>query len=40
VTDPNQGVIHYFYQVQGGKHTAIAPQGNNEADFMPQPWMK
>ena len=40
VTDAAQGVTHYFYQVQGGKHVAIAPQGSNEADFVPQPWMK
>ena len=40
VTDATQGVTHYFYQVQGGKHVVIAPQGSNEADFAPQPWMK
>jgi hypothetical protein len=40
VTDATQGVTHYFYQVQGGKHVTIAPQGSNEADFVPQPWMK
>jgi branched-chain amino acid transport system substrate-binding protein len=40
VTDATQGVTHYFYQVQGGKHVVIAPQGSNEADFVPQPWMK
>jgi hypothetical protein len=32
-------VTHYFYQVQGGKHTTIAPAGDNEADFVAQPWM-
>jgi len=25
--------------VQGGKHTTIAPAGDNEADFVAQPWM-
>lgn len=39
VSDPAAGVTHYFYQVQGGKHTTIAPAGDNEADFVAQPWM-
>ena len=40
VDDPSKGVTHYFYQVQNGTHTTIAPAGDNEADFVPQPWMK
>ncbi len=35
-----EGVTHYFYQVQDGRHTAIAPEDDAEAAFKPQPWMK
>jgi branched-chain amino acid transport system substrate-binding protein len=39
IDDPSKGVTHYFYQVQDGRHTVIAPLGDNEADFTPAPWM-
>ncbi|CAB4947093.1 MAG: ABC transporter substrate-binding protein [Actinobacteria bacterium] len=35
----NDGVTHYFYQVQNGRHTVIAPADDAEAEFVPQPWM-
>ena len=34
-----EGVTHYFYQVQDGRHTVIAPADDAEAQFVPQPWM-
>jgi branched-chain amino acid transport system substrate-binding protein len=34
------GVTHYFYQVQDGRHTVIAPSEDAEAAFVPQPWMQ
>jgi branched-chain amino acid transport system substrate-binding protein len=34
------GVTHYFYQVQDGRHTVIAPSEDSEAPFAPQPWMQ
>lgn len=39
-TDPAKGVTHYFYQVQGGRHTVISPDTDAEAAFAPAPWMK
>jgi len=39
-TDPAAGVTHYFYQVQDGRHTVIAPDIDAEAPFAPAPWMK
>jgi branched-chain amino acid transport system substrate-binding protein len=39
IADSTKGVTHYFYQVQDGRHTVIAPVGDNEADFIPAPWM-
>jgi branched-chain amino acid transport system substrate-binding protein len=39
ISDSSKGVTHYFYQVQDGRHTVIAPVGDNEADFTPAPWM-
>ena len=39
IADSTKGVTHYFYQVQDGRHTVIAPVGDNEADFTPAPWM-
>lgn len=39
IDDPTKGVTHYFYQVQDGRHTVIAPVGDNEADFTLAPWM-
>ncbi|MBI1352164.1 MAG: ABC transporter substrate-binding protein [Actinomycetales bacterium] len=38
VSDPAAGVTHYFYQVQDGRHTVIAPTGDAEAPYKPQPW--
>jgi len=35
-----EGVTHYFYQVQNGKHTVIAPADDAEAPFQLQPWQK
>ena len=40
VSSDKNGVTHYFYQVQGGKHVTIAPSGSNEADFVKPAWMK
>lgn len=34
------GVTHYFYQVQDGRHTVIAPSEDSEAAFAAQPWMQ
>lgn len=34
------GVTHYFYQVQDGRHTVIAPSEDSEAPFAQQPWMQ
>lgn len=39
-SDPAKAVTHYFYQVQGGRHTVISPADAAEADFQAQPWMK
>ena len=39
-TDPAKGVTHYFYQVQGGRHTTIAPDGDAEAAFVKPAWMQ
>ena len=39
-TDPAKGVTHYFYQVQGGRHTTIAPEGDAEAAFVKPAWMQ
>jgi hypothetical protein len=39
-TDPAKGVTHYFYQVQGGRHTTIAPDGDAEAAFAKPAWMQ
>ena len=36
----DKGVTHYFYQVQDGRHTVIAPSEDSEAAFAPQPWMQ
>lgn len=38
VSDPKQGVTHYFYQVQDGRHTVIAPTDDAEAPYKNQPW--
>jgi branched-chain amino acid transport system substrate-binding protein len=35
-----EGVTHYFYQVQDGRHTVIAPSDDAEAQFKPAPWMQ
>ena len=40
VSSADQGVTHYFYQVQGGKHVTIAPAGSNEAEFVKPAWMQ
>jgi len=40
VSDPTQGVTHYFYQVQNGRHTVIAPSDDAEAAYVAQPWQK
>lgn len=40
VDDPTKGVTHYFYQVQDGRHTVIAPANDSEAPFKAQPWMQ
>ncbi|MGA0210184.1 MAG: ABC transporter substrate-binding protein [Candidatus Nanopelagicales bacterium] len=39
VSDPSQGVTHYFYQVQDGRHTVIDPADDAEASFTVAPWM-
>lgn len=39
VTDASQGVTHYFYQVQDGRHTVIDPIDDAEAQFVIAPWM-
>lgn len=38
VSDPAKGVTHYFYQVQDGRHTVIAPSIDSEAPYQAQPW--
>lgn len=40
VDDPSKGVTHYFYQVQDGRHTVIAPTNDAEAPFKAQPWQQ
>ncbi len=40
VTDPRQGVTHYFYQVQNGRHTVISPTDAAESAYQPAPWAK
>ena len=40
IDDPTKGVTHYFYQVQDGRHTVIAPDNDAEAAFVPPAWMK
>ena len=40
VSDAAQGVTHYFYQFQDGRHTVIAPTDDAEAPFKAQPWMQ
>lgn len=39
VATAGEGVTHYFYQVQDGRHTVIAPADDAEAAFVEQPWM-
>ncbi|MGA0207913.1 MAG: ABC transporter substrate-binding protein [Ilumatobacteraceae bacterium] len=39
VSDASQGTTHYFYQVQGGRHTVIDPFNDAEAQFVAPPWM-
>jgi len=39
VSDPSQGVTHYFYQVQDGRHTVIDPIDDAESQFVTAPWM-
>ena len=40
VDSASKGVTHYFYQVQDGRHTVIAPADDSEAPFKAQPWMQ
>ena len=40
VDSASKGVTHYFYQVQNGQHTTVAPADDAEAAFVPQPWMQ
>lgn len=40
VASAAEGVTHYFYQVQGGRHTVIEPADDAEAAFTPAPWMQ
>lgn len=40
VASAGEGVTHYFYQVQNGRHTVIEPADDAEAPFVPAPWMK
>ncbi|MFM7597483.1 MAG: ABC transporter substrate-binding protein [Actinomycetota bacterium] len=40
VASAAEGVSHYFYQVQGGRHTVIEPADDAEAPFIPPPWMQ
>ncbi len=37
--DPEKGMAHLFFQVQGGEHRIIAPQSHREVTFRPAPWM-
>jgi branched-chain amino acid transport system substrate-binding protein len=39
VKDPEQGMAHLFFQVQGGEHKIIAPGALKESNFRPAPWM-
>lgn len=36
----SKGVTHYFYQVQDGRHTVIAPSDDAEAPYKAQPWQQ
>jgi ABC-type branched-subunit amino acid transport system substrate-binding protein len=40
VASAAEGVTHYFYQVQDGRHTVIEPADDAEAPFTPAPWMQ
>lgn len=40
VASAGEGVTHYFYQVQDGRHTVIEPADDAEAPFTPAPWMQ
>lgn len=40
VASAAEGVTHYFYQVQDGRHTVIEPADDAEAAFTPAPWMQ
>lgn len=40
VKDPEKGIGHLYFQVQGGAHKIIEPAPYNEAEFKPAPWMK
>ncbi len=40
VKDPEKGIAHLYFQVQGGAHKIIEPAPYNESKFIPAPWMK
>ncbi len=37
--DPEKGMAHLFFQVQGGEHRIISPATQKEVNFKPAPWM-
>jgi branched-chain amino acid transport system substrate-binding protein len=37
--DPEKGMAHLFFQVQGGEHRIISPTTQKEVNFKPAPWM-
>ncbi len=40
VKDPEKGMAHLYFQVQGGAHKIIEPAPYKESEFKPAPWMK
>ena len=40
IKDPEKGIAHLYFQVQGGAHKIIEPAPFNETEFIPAPWMK
>jgi branched-chain amino acid transport system substrate-binding protein len=40
VKDPEKGMAHLYFQVQGRTHKIIEPAPYKESEFVPAPWMK
>ena len=40
VKDPEKGMAHLYFQVQGRAHKIIEPAPYKESEFTPAPWMK